>query len=250
MDWNLLVEFILRLSFGLAAAMAWTPPTQVSSGFFRVHLWVVMGLNTLAALAAGGRGSEPMDRYVMWLALAAVVISYVASVLWLYDQAMWGRGLLVIIAVLSLANAVMLTPIDAASQEAHLPWVLADSMTSGLLLGLTLSAMLLGHWYLNTPSMRLEPLTRLVWGVMTLVLLRAIVDGWGLTDLLQTQPLEHSGLWWSLHALRWFAGLLGTGLMAFLAWRTLKVPNTQSATGILYVAVIFVFLGELSAQMI
>jgi hypothetical protein len=32
-----------------------------------------------------------------------------------------------------------------------------------------------------------------------------------------------------------------------MAWQTLKIPNTQSATGILYVGVIFVFLGELAA---
>jgi hypothetical protein len=35
-----------------------------------------------------------------------------------------------------------------------------------------------------------------------------------------------------------------------MAWQTLKIPNTQSATGILYVAVIAVFLGELTAQLL
>ena len=32
-----------------------------------------------------------------------------------------------------------------------------------------------------------------------------------------------------------------------MAWKTLKVPNTQAATGILYVAVIVTFLGELTS---
>ena len=35
-----------------------------------------------------------------------------------------------------------------------------------------------------------------------------------------------------------------------MTWYTLKVPNTQSATGILYVAVITTFLGELSGQLL
>jgi hypothetical protein len=35
-----------------------------------------------------------------------------------------------------------------------------------------------------------------------------------------------------------------------MAWRTLEVPNTQSATGILYVAVIGVFVGELAAALL
>ena len=30
-----------------------------------------------------------------------------------------------------------------------------------------------------------------------------------------------------------------------MAWKTLQIPNTQSATGILYVAVIATFIGEL-----
>ena len=35
-----------------------------------------------------------------------------------------------------------------------------------------------------------------------------------------------------------------------MTWKTLKIPNTQSATGILYVAVIAVFLGELTSQLL
>jgi len=35
-----------------------------------------------------------------------------------------------------------------------------------------------------------------------------------------------------------------------MAWQTLKIPNTQSATGILYVGVMTTFLGELTAQLL
>ena len=52
----------------------------------------------------------------------------------------------------------------------------------------------------------------------------------------------------SIVALRWLSGLVGVLLLAWLAWRTLLIPNTQSATGILYAAVILVFMGELSSQ--
>ena len=49
----------------------------------------------------------------------------------------------------------------------HLPpiafaWQLADRVTGGWLLGLVTTAMLLGHWYLNTPTMKLAPLRRLI----------------------------------------------------------------------------------------
>jgi hypothetical protein len=51
-------------------------------------------------------------------------------------------------------------------------------------------------------------------------------------------------------SLRWLAGLLGVLGLTAMTWQTLKIPNTQSATGILYVAVIFVFLGELTSQLL
>ena len=38
--------------------------------------------------------------------------------------------------------------------------------------------------------------------------------------------------------------------LAVMTWQTLKIPNTQSATGILYVAVIGVFIGELTSQLL
>jgi hypothetical protein len=51
-------------------------------------------------------------------------------------------------------------------------------------------------------------------------------------------------------ALRWLAGFAGTLLLIGMTWQTLKIPNTQSATGMLYVAVITTFLGELTAQLL
>jgi hypothetical protein len=38
--------------------------------------------------------------------------------------------------------------------------------------------------------------------------------------------------------------------LAWMAWQTLKIPNTQSATGILYVAVIGTFVGETTALLL
>jgi hypothetical protein len=53
---------------------------------------------------------------------------------------------------------------------------------------------------------------------------------------------------WAITAIRWSAGLVGVLLVGIMAWQTLRIPNTQSATGILYVGVILAFLGELTAQ--
>lgn len=50
--------------------------------------------------------------------------------------------------------------------------------------------------------------------------------------------------------LRWLSGLIGALGLAWMAWQTLKIPNTQSATGILYVAVSSTILGELTSLLL
>jgi len=51
-------------------------------------------------------------------------------------------------------------------------------------------------------------------------------------------------------SLRWLAGLVGLPILLVMARKTLDIPNTQSATGILYVACLAAILGELTAQLL
>jgi hypothetical protein len=54
----------------------------------------------------------------------------------------------------------------------------------------------------------------------------------------------------ALASLRWLAGLAGLPVLLWLSRKTLDIPNTQSATGILYVACLAAILGELTAQLL
>jgi hypothetical protein len=111
--------------------------------------------------------------------------------------------------------------------------------------------MLLGHWYLNTPTMKLEPLRRLIVCLAIAILARMVVSGLGawLEANHLAQSNEYPQSWAMFLALRWLAGLVGTLVLAGLTWQTLKIPNTQSATGILYAAVVLTFIGELMSQL-
>jgi hypothetical protein len=245
---QILTEFVYRLAFGLALAMACTSPALVTSGYFRVHSYVLLGLACLSALVAF---TEP-ERFDRWPALAAGACSYASSVVWLYEKHRLGRWLLVAVAVLSFAGAWLALPAamtDGAAGRADVWLQGLDTLASGLLLGFAMAAMLLGHWYLNTPTMQLAPLKRLVLMLAAAVVLRAVVSltGLGLEVNAQGWP-ERERL--AFLALRWLAGILGTGGVTVMTWLTLKIPNTQSATGILYVAVITTFLGELTAQLL
>lgn len=245
----ILVQFLLRLAFGLALAMLCTPSKQVTSGFYRNHSYVLLGLGTLAGLVALSRP----ELLPLRSPLAVAVASYVAAVCWLYERRRVGTGALAMVSVFSLAGAtesmarVSTLPL-AGPPSASASWLLAafEPVASGLLLGTTIGAMFLGHWYLNTPTMQLAPLRRLLKLLFVAVAFRAVVAA-GQLALAWPALADANLLAHTLLALEWLAGIVGVAATAWMAWQTLKIPNTQSATGILYVAVIFTFLGELAS---
>jgi hypothetical protein len=265
---NLLIQFLLRLSFGLAAGMAITSSKRVTSGYFRNNLYVMLGLTTLAALV-----SYYVAPKVLGYAVAAAVASYVGAVCWLYEKpslghimlvivtwtawsgALWDHGLSKGLEISNAANAGLELE-DGNKQSLVYPplkftggLLVISCISSGLLLGMTMSAMLLGHWYLNSPTMELVPLRRLIIAMGVAVALQAIVSALGLWGEF-TYANTLSTQWLLFVLLRWLFGIIGVGVLTWMAWQTLKIPNTQSATGILYVAVIGTFVGETMALLL
>lgn len=249
MLWQMLATFVFRLSFGTAIAMVMTPPSLVSSGFYRVHLWMLMGFNTFVALAVGGQDFAH-QRTVLGLSIAAAIVSYVGAVIWMYERRAAGLIAIGVVALLDLIAACYVAfPSMTGSWLLH-NGGLVDIISSGLVLGFVMTAMLLGHWYLNTPSMQLGPIKRLMIAIAVALLVRTLVCGLGLGADLTQNELDRNFGWWGLLSLRWLSGPIGITGLAWMTWQTLKIPNTQSATGILYVAVMFSFLGELSSQLL
>jgi len=248
----LLVQFVYRLAFGMAAAMAVTSPRQVTSGYYRNNLYVLLGMSVLVALAAFAGVVDPA-LLPKWPAVAAAILSYIGAACWLYEKPRAGIAVLVAIAVLTLIGALHATPVAVAETTTNpAAWqalAYADTVAAGLLLGITMAAMLLGHWYLNAPGMQMQPLVRLTAWLGAAVALRTVVSAVGLWGFWSSggslEPAEQIML-----ALRWLAGMGGTAVLVVMTWSTLKIPNTQAATGMLYVAVITTFLGELVGQLL
>jgi hypothetical protein len=169
----------------------------------------------------------------------------------MYEQRLAGKIAIVLVACCALAGC-WLPIVTQRNDTATVALELADRFTGGLLLGAVLTAMLLGHWYLNTPTMKLDPLKRLIGLLAVAVGLRMAVGLPGAWLLAAGQlPVAHGQQAWLIFlALRWLSGLVGVLALAWLTWQTLKIPNTQSATGILYAAVVLAFIGELTAQLL
>ena len=240
----LLAEFVFRLAFGLAFAMAIVPPRQVTSGYVRNHMYVLLGLNVLATLVAfGDRESFPL-----WPPLAAAVACYFGAVMWLYERPRLGMSAIYSVAGLNLYGAWLSTRHLSDTSVNSSAFEVLDPMSGGSLLGSTLAAMFLGHWYLNTPTMELAPLRRLLKLMAGSLALRIAIAGLGLTMIAFQGDIGSINL--PLVILRWLAGLIAVAAVIWMTWQTLKIPNTQSATGILYVGVILTFLGELLSQLL
>jgi len=252
--WQILVEFLFRLTLGIAVSMGITSSKQVTSGFFRIHLWVLLGICTFAALAiysSHNLASADASRLWWWqfgLAIAAAVVSYVGAVIWLYEARVPGKVAIWLVAGVSLAGLLM--PLYQAT-ESFVVLRILERISSSLVLGSITTAMLLGHWYLNTPTMKLWPLQRLVLLMAAAIGIRMLFSGLGAG--LEASRMSMAGnltlSWLVFLSLRWLAGLIGTLGLTWMTWLTLKIPNTQSATGILYAAMLLAFIGELTAQL-
>ncbi|MBC7853430.1 MAG: hypothetical protein IAF94_08345 [Pirellulaceae bacterium] len=252
--WQILVEFLFRLTFGIAVSMAITSSGLVTSGFFRIHLWVLLGICTFAvpAIYTARDLSSPDTSGLWWwqlgMAIGAAAASYIGAVIWMYEAARPGKGAILLVAALALMGTLL--PMAATANGITFLGTL-DRIAGGLVLGSVTTAMLLGHWYLNTPSMKLAPLRRLVTFMGLAIVTRMLLGG--LCAGLEANRLALSGnlttSWLIFLSLRWLAGFMGTLVLAWMTWQTLKVPNTQSATGILYAAMLLAFIGELTAQL-
>jgi hypothetical protein len=239
----MLAEFALRLAAGLAALLLITPWRIVPPAFFRTHCQVALGLLALAALSVGG--GSPL-RVALPLTIASAAFGFFGSVA-------WGLGLPRIAVpltalVVATASAVLMA---AAPGPSPALWAfnVAGSLTSATLLGSTLTAMLLGHHYLTAPAMSIDPLRRFVRFMGASLVVRVILStiGVGIWASGRLPGGSDTGSLALFLTMRWVVGLAGTALATWMAWKTVEIRSTQSATGILYIAMTLVLFGELTS---
>ena len=130
---------------------------------------------------------------------------------------------------------------------------LLGALSGTLLLGATAATMTLGHWYLVDTTLSIRPLaagSALFLGAAAfrcLVALAALLAG-GAAALRLASPADlvysTTALFFSFRAV---TGLAAPLALAFLVRSTTRIRSTQSATGLLYVALILVLFGELTA---
>lgn len=236
----MLALFCLRLALGMMACLLVLSPSEVNPRFYRTHALTALGLACVALLTLRNDG----DWLLLGVLTGSMVLAFVVSFVWSLEGAPGGVSL-VGLSVAALLGGLVLLERKVLAPNPQGTALLGDFASAGLL-GAAVSAMLMGHMYLIAPSMSLSPLMRLLALTLGAILLRLAVDGfvlWQWTSQHSFSTLGNDKLLWL--PVRWLVGFLLPLVLLWMAWQSAKIRSTQSATGILYVVVIFCFLGEL-----
>lgn len=129
-----------------------------------------------------------------------------------------------------------------AATGATLAWSIAGALASAALLGSVNLAMILGHWYLVVRGMAIDPLKRLAIASLATPIVRiAVVAAALCAPGVWHEAALREGIFFWMRA-GW--GLIGPLALYPMIWGTVKIRSTMAATGILYVDVVAVVIGE------
>jgi hypothetical protein len=230
--------------------------------FFAVNAGLALALLVLAAAfrpalgRAVGEASSPDGAERLAGATALVAIGLVIGHLVALYLPSRGQGKVFLVA--ATVAALVATARDGwrAARGGAGAWMFgASALAAAALLGSVIVAMILGHWYLVRWSLSAGHLVRfslvMAWAIgLRAALLAAVLLAFGtaspdgLKGYLTGLAIDRAVFFWP----RLGFGIVGPAVFAYMVYETARIRSTQSATGILYIAVIFVLMGEFLAR--
>ena len=206
----------------------------IDRGYYRSTAWVLFPLTLALAFTLPSQ-----LRPVGW-ALGVVQALFLASVYTQRPLLEWvtGGAATVLGAWLVIQGGRLSCPGGCAEGA-------VQAVAGALFLGGVTNGMVLGHWYLNQARLPIAPLkgaTRIMLGGIAVSLLaglagrgtlaRGVVPGGFVA-------MSASSYWWA-----WLALVVGTAILGFAVRETVRSRSTQSATGLLYIAMLTAMVGQ------
>ena len=234
-----LALFLLEAGMGTALLLLFFPVGTLGKGFFALH-------GALAGLFLAGAWLIEPPGYPKTLGGAAALLALVYA-----GVAQAGRpGLgMPLLAAAALGSIKALASVALVAPRPHGDtWIAAGAFVGGLFFGAVLLTMNLGHWYLVSRSLPFRLLARgaLLFAALavarTALLSAALAVNPSPEGLAALLSLERDALFF-LFRVAW--GIAGPLALAYFIWKTADMRSNQAATGLLYVALVFVLIGEL-----
>ena len=255
-----MVVILLMMVGGIGLTQAVSDPHQVSLRWLRLGGLIAVALLAVAAVAAVTIGTESSRAKLSWIALVAipcVTQLMMVQIGWRRSQAI---SALIGFILTAMAVSALMMPMHTTSGSApnaftrpptppsQVVTVTTCVLASGLLGGF-LMTMLLGHAYLTAGNeMTQRPFLRLVVMLGVLLVVRLVATtGFALWPYLMALGM---GRPWDIMMIisRLLVGLVVPGVFTYMIYDCVKRRANQSATGILYVALVLVIIGEGTAM--
>jgi hypothetical protein len=252
------------LAFGCLAPIRLVKLQEIGVGFYRFFGFTCVVLQALSFGFLLFSGNDRFGPIYFAASIAFLLFTLVFTLALRSRRENWIRwsfwsavfsGLLTVI--LPWSHFILPPHLEAIGDMAEkMGWgpawfYMLHALTAALVMGFATLAMMLGHWYLVTPKLSITPLKRFAGGYILLTLFMALQ--------LTVAYLEFIGLRWNepasflggvlkkevifaIFRVTW--GVLAPLGFSYWIWETVKMKSTQSATGILYAAMVCTLIGE------
>jgi hypothetical protein len=244
---NWFAVFLQLFALGTGAALIAVPYRQIGKYYFSFHSTVLLVLVAVAMLVG-----QPWKELGPGTAYTRVV----AGLSMLFALLVLAQNVVVRAAEGDLRMEALILPVSAGSIFAIMAafgWTAYGTgaavlltvhlLTGALVLGTSMIAMSTGHWYLANAQLSFDILIRLCRMFVGAIALKSVVvliyaiwrfeEYWRLEDFYKL-----------VMGVRVAAGIVLAVALALMSLSCAKRHANQSATGILYVAVVFVLIGE------
>ena len=237
--------FLLLAAAGTSAGLLLAPP-QMGRGFFRFHAGMLLVLATLAVAVGrpliGTSWTAVLPGIMAWVLVADILV--IAGLSFSSPKVVSPMAHLLPVATgVMMATTIALALTPGKFGEGLL--LALHLITCGALIGSVLVAMNLGHAYLQNAALSFDHLARLAKFFLASAIAKTVIS----VALLAPQA---GSLWATigteldsmLVAVRVGVGLAFTIVLAFMVLSCARSRANQSATGILYAALVIVLVGE------
>ncbi len=239
--------FLDLFALGTLAALVAVPFRQIGSYYYKFHALVALVMaalgTTIGAPWADFARGNPMQKTVAGIALVfgvlVLVFNFIARMA--EKDLRTDAILLPVTTGIVFASMWSFQRIEYGTGQALL--LTFHLLTSAAVLGTTLVAMSTGHWYLSNAALSFDILIRLCRLMAVSLALKAVVSGIYFAqryeDIFALEAFDQLVV-----GVRVIAGLVLAMTLALMSLSCAKRKANQSATGILYVGVVFVLMGE------
>jgi len=255
-----------QIAVGGLFALAGTPFHEIERAFYKSTAGVLYAIALLGLWGKSTFYRQSLSEHFSWVVGLEVVFYFAFTIFFsCYMVSLWGerrafRARSFASSALTGLAGLMLSALgftDAPFISIETLVYPAGFLLSSLLLGTVTVGMLIGHWYLIDTGQSLEPFIRIYKFFVVALIAQCVLfalSWFALYFFGSAQSASGVQRLWQQHSMllitRVITGQIAPLILSRMIWRTLQIPHTMAATGLFYIALLGVFVGEILGRQI